>query len=318
MIFSIILAILTATADDAEIARLLREKGVKVVESKGIATSAEVGDCSKWTDEDFKQLALLSHLKNLSFGPGLGDAHLPLLAGLAELETLQTNLSLITDDGVKGLAGFKGLKNVKFFHPCKAFSGTGLAALAEMTTLERLTVAGSLAFNDDGMAAVGKLTRLKEFRTWHAGQTLEGVKKLKDLTNLKYLTLGQRLAYKPPTTVADDTLEVLAELKSLETLQLEEARLKVESLAQLKRLPELKKLTLEGIDLAEADVERSRGELPKVPTKPNEVYQKRIDALFGPRWNHESANYESRPEEDPFQPSRRVGWGAALPVICDS
>jgi len=285
MLAAILLTFLAAT-DDAEVARLLREKGVKVTESKGIATSAEVGDCSKWTDEDFKQVARLSHLKSLSFGPGLADGHLPLLAGLAELESLQTNLALITDDGVKGLAGFKSLKIVKFFHPCKAFTGTGLSALKEMASLERLTVAGSLAFNDDGMAAVGTLTRLKEFRTWHAGQTLEGVKQLKGLTNLKNLTLGQRLAYKPPTTLADDTLEVLAELKSLETLQLEEARLKVESLALLKRLPELKKLTLEGIDLSEADLEKLRGELPQVDikwTKPSDVYFKRINALFGER-----------------------------------
>ena len=286
MIGAVLLGLLVGVADDAEVVKQLREKGVKVVESKGVATSAEVGDCSKWTDDDFKLLARLSHLKNLSFGPGLGDAHLPLLAGLAELDTVQTNLALITDDGVKGFAGFKSLKILKFFHPCKGFTGTGLAALAEMASLERLTVAGSLAFADDGMAAVGKLTRLKEFRTWHAGQTLEGVKKLKELPNLKNLTLGQRLAYKPPTTVADDTLEVLAELKSLETLQIEEARLNVEALLKLKQLPDLKKLTLEGIDLAEADLDRLRGELPKVDvkwTKPSEVYQKRIDALFGPR-----------------------------------
>jgi hypothetical protein len=283
---ALLLGLLVGAADDAEVVKQLREKGVKVTESKGIATSAEVGDCSKWTDDDFKLLSRLSRLRSLSFGPGLGDAHLPLLSGLAELESLQTNLALITDEGVKGLAGFKCLKIVKFFHPCKAFSGSGLAALAGMESLERLTVAGSLAFNDDGMAAVGKLTRLKEFRTWHAGQTLEGVKHLKNLPNLKVLTLGQRLAYKPPTTVADDTLDVLATLKSLESLQLEEARLKVDALAKLKQLPVLKKLALEGIDLAEADVERLRGELPKVDvkwTRPNDVYQKRIDALFGPR-----------------------------------
>lgn len=286
MIRALLLALLIGAADDAEVVQQLREKGVKVTESKGVATSAEVGDCSKWTDDDFKVLARLSHLKSLSFGPGLGDAHLPLLSGLAELESLQTNLALVTDDGLKGLAGFKSLKIVKFFHPGKAFSGRGLAALAEMPSLERLTVAGSLAFNDDGMAAVGRLTRLKEFRTWHAGQTLEGVKQLKNLPNLKSLTLGQRLAYKPPTTVSNETLDVLATLKSLETLQLEEARLSVDALAKLRQLPDLKKLTLEGIDLPEADVERLRGDLPKVDlkwTKPNEVYQKRIDALFGPR-----------------------------------
>src|SRR6185369_14534114 len=107
---------------------------------------------------------------------------------------------------------------LKFFHPCKAFSGAGLAQLTELPNFERLTVAGSLAFNDEGMAAVAKLTRLQEFRTWHAGPTTEGVKRLKELTNLKSLHLGQRLTYKPPACPSDETLAVLAELKSLETL----------------------------------------------------------------------------------------------------
>jgi len=273
-----------ARGDDAEIATLLKEKGAKVTESKGVVTTVEVGDCSKWTEEDFRQLARLAHLKSLSFGPGLGDASLPLLSGLSELESLSTNLSLITDEGVKSLAALKSLKILKFFHPCKAFSGAGLAALSGMPALERLTVAGSLAFDDEGMAAVGKLTQLKEFRTWHAGQTLDGVKKLKELPRLKQLTLGQRLAYKPPTTLSDETLSVLAEMKTLESLQLEEARLKPEALRRLKELPDLKKLILEGIDLPEADVEGLRQEMPKVEIKwtpPNDVYMKRIQALFG-------------------------------------
>ena len=285
MTTAILLVLLSCGADDAEIVRLLKEKGVKVVETKGVATSAEVGDCSAWTEEDFRRLGQLSHLKTLSVGAGLGDPSLPLLAGLLELESLQTNLSKITDGGIKGLAALKGLKVLKFFHPCKEFSGAGLAALSELPALERLTVAGSLEFNDDGMAAVAKLTRLKEFRTWHAGQTIEGVKKLKELPNLQQLTLGQRLAYKPPTTLSDETLAVLAELKSLESLQLEEARLSKDALLQLKKLPALKKLLLEGIEIAETDVAAIRAELPKVELKwtaPNETYLKRIRALFGP------------------------------------
>jgi hypothetical protein len=110
------------------------------------------------------------------------------------------------------------------------------------------------------------------------------VKKLKDLPNLKQLTLGQRLAYKPPTTLSDETLAVLAEMKTLETLQLEEARLKPEALRRLKEVPELKKLVLEGIDIPEADIEALRRDMPKVEikwTRPNEVYMKRIQALFG-------------------------------------
>jgi hypothetical protein len=102
-----------ARADDAEIARLLQEKGIKVTETKGAVTAVEAGDCSPWTVEDFKRLAQLARLKRLSFGPELGDSSLALLSGLSELEYLSTNLSLISDDGMKGFATFKGLKTLK-------------------------------------------------------------------------------------------------------------------------------------------------------------------------------------------------------------
>jgi hypothetical protein len=281
------LALLFALAlpgDDAEIGRLLKDKGATVAEAKGVVTSVEASDCSKWTEEDFRQLGQLTHLKNLSLGPGLSDSTLALLTGLSELETLQTNLSTMTDAGVKWLAQLKKLKNVKLFHPGKSFTGVGLAQLAELPNLERITVAGSLEFGDEGMAAVGKLANLKEVRTWHAGQTIEGIKKLRELKNLKSLTLGQRLAYKPPTSLSNETLAVLAEMKSLESLQLEEARLTFDALIQLKELPGLKKLTLEGVDIPEEAVERLRKELPKAEikwTKPNDVYLKRIRAMFG-------------------------------------
>jgi hypothetical protein len=49
-------------------------------------------------------------------------------------------------------------------------------------------------------------------------------------------------------------------------------------------LPQLKRLTLDGIDMPESDVERLRTELPGVQIKwtaPNEGNLKRINALFG-------------------------------------
>ena len=75
-------------------------------------------------------------------------------------------------------------------------------------------------------------------------------------------------------------------MQSLETLSLSEARLTRGALAQFKQLSDLKKLTLDGIDLPEAEVEALRQDLPKVEvkwTKPNEGVMKRINALFGPR-----------------------------------
>jgi hypothetical protein len=265
-----------ASADDAEIGKLLKAKGGQITESKGLVTAITIPDGSKLTDEEFRQLTRLAHLKTLSLSNGLNDDRLSQLTALSNLEYLQTNLAQITDDGVKPLAQLKDLKNLKFFHPGKAFSGAGLAHLAKMPNLERLTVAGSLAFNDDGMAAVAQLSGLKEFRTWHAGATNEGVKKLKELKNLQSLYLGQRLTYKPPACPTDETIAILTEFKSLESLQLDEARLTFGALQQLKQLPALKKLTLGGIDVAKEDVERLRRELPSVKiewTEPNEVYR---------------------------------------------
>jgi hypothetical protein len=271
-------------ADDAEIGKILKAKGAEITESKGVVTAITVKDGSKFTDEDFRQIPRLTNLKTLSLSNCLNDERLSQLTVLAKLEYLQTNLAQITDDGIKPLARLKNLRNLKFFHPGKLFSGAGLVHLPELPNLERLTVAGSLAFNDDGMAAVAKLTGLKEFRTWHAGPTDDGVKKLKELKNLKNLYLGQRLTYKKPACPTDETIAVLAEMKSLESLQLDEARLTFKALQQLKQLPALKKLTLGGIDIPKEAVEHLKKELPQVKiewTEPNEVYQKRIRALFG-------------------------------------
>ena len=266
-------------------AQALRDKGAKVVESGGAVVSIDAGDVSSWTEADFKSLAGFPKLRSLSFSKGLTDASLAHLSGLPALETLQTNLSGMTDDGTKALAGIRTLRALKLFHPAKAFTGSGLAHLAELPELRSLTVAGSYAFGDAGMEAVATLTRLQEFRTWHAGQTIEGVRRLKALKNLKSLTLGQVLAYTPPVTLSDETLAILAEMPSLESLQLEEARLSFDALRGLRALAGLKSLTLRGIDIPDADVDRLRRELPQVKlvaTPPTDAYRKRIRALFGP------------------------------------
>jgi hypothetical protein len=271
-------------AGDAEIGKFLRSKGAGVTEANGVITGLTIADGAQLTDDDYRQLTRLSSLKMLSLSNGLNNERLAQLTALQELEYLQTNLAQITDDGIKPLTRLKKLRNLKFFHPGKAFSGAGLVHCTELPNLQSVTVAGSLAFNDDGMAAVARLTQLKEFRTWHAGGTNEGVKHLKALKNLKSLFLGQRLTYKPPACPNDETVAILAEMTSLESLQLDEARLTFAALQQLEKLPTLKKLKLGGIDIAREDVNRLHLALPQVKiewTEPNETYQKRIRALFG-------------------------------------
>jgi len=104
------------------------------------------------------------------------------------------------------------------------------------------------------------------------------------LKELKSLTIGQRLAAKPPVTLSDETVTVLAEFSSLEMLSLQEARLTLPGLTKLKHLPNLKRLTLDGIDLAEPQIAELRQQLPKTDVKwtaPNEGAKRRIDGLFG-------------------------------------
>ena len=71
-----------ARGDETEAVKFFREKGAKVVESKGVATTLDATDCSQWTEEDFKRLGPLSHLKSLSLSRGLSDRTLVLLAPL--------------------------------------------------------------------------------------------------------------------------------------------------------------------------------------------------------------------------------------------
>lgn len=271
-------------AEDADIAAALKGKGAEITETKGVATGVSFRDCTKFAADDFASLGKLTKLRQVSLGAGANDATLRALGAPPELEVLSTNGLDLTDDGVRLIAAFKKLKNLALFHPGKNFTGAGLDALAEIP-LESLTVAGSTQFADEGMAAVGKLKGLKGFRTWHTGVTLAGVKQLAGLKNLTSLTLGQRLSYKPPTTLADDCLPVLAELSSLESLSLGEARLSLQALSQLKKLPKLKRLVLDGVEISESDFAALKTQLSNVDvkwTKPSDVFRKRIDALFGP------------------------------------
>ncbi len=274
-----------AVAADAGLAAALRAKGAEVTEASGEIVGVTFKDNTGLTAADYALLQQIPHLKTLGCGIGLDDAALKALAGLPALELLSTNGMKGSDEGVAALASIKTLQNIAFFHPGKGFTGIGLAALASLPKLERLTVAGSNEFGDAGMAAAAKLTHLTEFRTWHNGVTLEGVKKLSALGNLRSINLGQRLSSTPPATLTDEALPVLAGIKSLEVISISETRLSLPALQAFKQLPKLKRLTLDGIDISEADVAALRQQLPQVDVKwnaPTDAFKKRIQSLFPP------------------------------------
>jgi len=267
---------------EAEIAAAIAAKGGKVTQAaSGTVTAVSIPTCAGWTAEDYGMLAKLPALKMVSFGQGFDDTGLKAIGVLTEVENFSSNGMNATDDGIAPLAEWKKLKSVAFFHPGKSFTGTGLRSFTDLPALERLTVAGSLEFGDAGMAAVGTLTQLQQFRTWHTGVTVAGVKELWPLKKLTSLTLGQRLSYKPPLTVSDEVVPLVAKMTSLQSLSLAEARL---SAAALGTLRGLKVLTLDGIEITGGDAATVKEALAGVEVKwtaPNEVYRKRIEALFG-------------------------------------
>ncbi len=267
-------------AADAE---SLKKLGAKVTETAGVVTQVQV-KCDAFTEADFRTLGSFTTIKDLTLdGKTITDQTIALLTGLTELERLSTNGIQLTDAGYKHFAAFQKLKSLAFFHPAfrsKDFTGSGLAQLQALPKLEKLTFAGSTA-GDVAMAAIGQLTQVKEFRTWHTAQTQAGNAHLAKLP-LTSLRIGQRLpgGTDSPISFDESTMAVIAQIKTLESLELTEARLSAKIIPQLKALPKLTKLKLETVDISAADVEAIKAALPncKVDFKPMTDAEK--DALL--------------------------------------
>ena len=245
----------------------LQKLGAKVTQTGGVVTQVQV-KCDAFTEADFKTLGSCTSIKDLTIsGKTITDDTLALLAGLTELERLSSDGIQLTDDGWKHFAKFQKLKSLAFFHPAfrsEKFTGSGLAYLKTLPNLERLTFAGSTA-GDAAMEAIGQLTQLKEFRTWHTAQTQAGNAPLARLP-LTSLRIGQRLpswGKDSPVSFDESTMTVIAQIKTLESLELTEARLSAKIIPQLKSLPKLAKLKIQTVDISAADVEAIKAALPE-------------------------------------------------------
>lgn len=247
----------------------LRAIGATLQETRGVVTGLSI-DCSQLTDADYRLIGSCTSLKSLTInGKPMADRHLELLSGLTGLESILLNGTQLTDDGYRHFAPFQELRTLSLFHPsrdCQEFTGAGLAHLAALPKLQRLTFAGATA-GDDAYLAISQLPQVREFREWHNWETAAGKRRLLTMKQLTSLKIGQRLPRRgaPATPSFDDsTLASLAQMTSLERLDLQEARLTYAGLEQLRALPKLKQLKISQVDIPEADIAKLRAALPKV------------------------------------------------------
>lgn len=256
-------------AHAATVPEMLRGLGAQVGMTGEVATQAKL-KADAFTKAEYETLGRCTTLKSLTLsGRTLTDEMLPLLAGLVNLEEISLDGAQLTDEGYRHFAPFQKLRSLSLFHPAfrsEAFTGSGLAHLKALPRLERLTFAGSTA-GDKALEAIGGLTQLKEFRTWHTAQTQAGNASLLKLTNLQTLKMGQRLPAwgKDSAPSLDATsLDTYARMTSLQTLEIFEARLRAQDLLKVKALPGLKKLVIHTVDIPAADIEEVKKALPGV------------------------------------------------------
>ena len=257
-------------ADEAAVTAQLETLGGTVVAKDGAVIEVSFRDSSRLADTEWRAIGRLQQLQKLTVyggARGLNDETVGYLATLRNLESLSTDGAQLSDEGLAKLANITSLRSAAFFHLSfrkEGFTGKGFAAWKKLPNLERLTVAG-MSMGDEGFAAIAQLQTLQELRTWHTYRTEASHEEIARLSKLTSLKLGQRLPRSGvPPCLTDQSLTTLVKIQTLESLEIGEARFTLEALKQLRNLPHLKRLKIDRTEIAAADIDALRTELPGV------------------------------------------------------
>jgi Leucine-rich repeat (LRR) protein len=175
---------------------------------------------------DLQGLSRFGALKSLWLeGDGVADydlAHMPALPHLEEL--LLSNNPDITDEGVKHLESFHGLKTLSLIET--NVSDEVFKSIAGFQSLESLSIGGR-NLTGEGLSELTALPHLTSLSLSGNSISADGLAALKDLPALTELYLGF-------ANVGDETLEHLKSLTKLRTLQVPMS-MSDEAVAELKK-----------------------------------------------------------------------------------
>ncbi|MBI2825595.1 MAG: hypothetical protein HYX69_13005 [Planctomycetia bacterium] len=202
-----------------------------------------------------------------------GADGLKLLAGLDDLDSLDINSAFglhpdtgaisgsadhkVTDAWLARLAGLKTLRAFRVINNCD-ISDEGLKILAGLANLEEVFVSGD-AITDDGLAHLGRLSRLKKLgldaAISDAGLAhLAGAAKLESLNVVSPKLTGAGLATLPAESLTelqlmgpfdDDGLKAAARFKNLKRLYINNTEVTDAGLAHIEGLDQLESVFLE-------------------------------------------------------------------------
>lgn len=179
------------------------------------------------------------YVSEVSFrGAAIDDGALVHLLGLKRLRSVLLNDTAVTDEGAATLGKLSTLTNLDL-RGCK-ISNAAAANLAGLTNLRALRLSGEnghTTVDDQGLADLGKLTKLKALALDFLWVTEEGLARLDGLKDLEELYLAK-------TPVGDEELAKLGQFPKLKKLRLSQTFVTGAGLAHLKKLPGLEELDL--------------------------------------------------------------------------
>lgn len=208
------------------------------------------------TKAGYKHLAGLVNLEEIyvgDIGSEIDDECLQHMKAMTKLKKLDIRGDKLTDTGMDHVKNLTGLQELRI--DSRNVKAAGVANLAPLVKLQKLTVMSSPGFTGEALAALSGMTELKEldliYTPW---LDKTGSLHLGKLKNLKRLRLSG---------AADGGLEGLAGLTALESLDMNYARVKDADLQPLSGLKNLQYLDIQNSGVSDAGLKHLAG-LPKL------------------------------------------------------
>ncbi|KAI5014368.1 hypothetical protein ZWY2020_055758 [Hordeum vulgare] len=167
--------------------------------------------------------------------------------GLRNLHSMNLSFTVITDIGLKKIAGLNSLKSLNLDN--RQITDNGLAALTTLTGLTHLDLFGA-RITDAGTSCFRCFKGLQSLEACGGLITDAGVKNIKDLKALTLLNLSQN------GNLTDKTLEIISGLTSLVSLNLSYSRVSNAGLHHLRPLQNLRSLSLDSCKVTACEVKK--------------------------------------------------------------